>query len=215
MMRVRSIRRSPRWASRRVRRERDEVREQAQAVVAAPLGVELDAEQPTARRPRRRTAGRARSRRGRDRPRRRRRRRRTSGRSRSRPRRRRRRTPGAAAAARPGSSRCGGASARPSRRRVRPGRTPSVVAPSSSLPSNRSCRPRQIPRNGRSSAIQPRIGSTRPAASRRAIAGAGGTDARHDERIGARSGAPERWPGARAPRSCVSACSMLTRLPAS
>ena len=69
-----------------------------------------------------------------------------------------------ARAARPGSSRCGGASARPRGGRVRPGRTPSVVAPSSSLPSKSSWRPRQIPRNGRSSAIQRRIGSTSPAA---------------------------------------------------
>ena len=38
----------------------------------------------------------------------------------------------------------------PSSRTVRPGRRPSVSAPSSSLPSNRSWSPRQIPRNGRS-----------------------------------------------------------------
>ena len=100
--------------------------------------------------------------------------------------------------ARPGSSRCAAASARPRGRTVRPGRTPSVSAPSSSLPSNSSWSPRQMPRYGRSAAIQARIGSTKPPARSRSIAGAAaptpGTTSRSGSAISAAVAA--RWTGA-------------------
>ena len=91
--------------------------------------------------------------------------------------------------------------------------SPRVSAPSSSLPSNRSCSPRQIPRYGRSDAIQSRIGSTNPPARRRSIAGAAaptpGTTSRSGSAMSAALAA--RW--TRAP-AAVSACSIDTRLPA-
>ena len=40
-----------------------------------------------------------------------------------------------------------------------------------------------MPRNGRSAAIQSRIGSTKPAARSRSIAGAAAPDAGHDEQV--------------------------------
>ena len=118
-------------------------------------------------------------------------------------------------AGRPGSSRCAAGSGHPASRDVRPGRTPRVAAPSSSLPSNRSWSPRQMPRNGRSAAIQSRIGSTRPAAPGAPSPGPPRPTPGHDERIGVRRPAsPSRAIGDRPPRRVVSACSMLTRLPA-
>ena len=195
----------------------DEVGEQAQAVGAAPLGVELDAEQRARARSPRRTARRASvvarttlvGRRGRH------------ARVRvdevevgavgdaveQRVRR---------ARARPGSSRCAAASAR---RRAGPSAraaTPSVGAPSSSLPSNRSWSPRQMPEErpvGREPA--PGSGSTRPCASSRSIAGAGGADARA-RRGRRRRAAPRasRDDRDRRRRRASSAWPMLTRLPA-
>ena len=137
---------------------------QSQAVGARPLRVELDAEHPAARDRGHERARHARSRRGRL-PRRRRRaaRPRTSGRSRSPRRPRCRRTRGASRSGSTWFQPMWGSVGASTRRTVRPGRTPSVSAPSSSLPSNRSWSPRQMPRNGRSAAIQARIGSTNPA----------------------------------------------------
>ena len=165
-----------RWRSiRRPARSIDEVGQQPQAVGAAPLGVELDAEQRRRGRRPRRTAGRARScartivaaRRRRPG------RRRTSGRSRSR---RRRRCPSNSGCSRDRSTwfqpmcgqrrrvleprRCGRAGRRASPRRPR--RCPRTAAAARG----------RCPRNGRSAASQARIGSTRPRRSRRAIAGA-------------------------------------------
>ena len=126
MTRRQSIRRRPPSAT--------TLRDEAEAVGAGPLRVELDAEQATPGdgrdEPRRRVPSRpeiaARRHRRPARP-------RTSGRSRSpRPARCRRR-PGAAAGDPPGSSRCAAGSAPLRGGPSCPGRTPSVAAPSSSL----------------------------------------------------------------------------------
>ena len=151
---------------------------------AAPLGVELDAEQPSARDrrdERRAVLGRART---------------TSlravcgharvgvdeievgtvGDA--------RRTAGARASARPGSSRCAGSVGASSRRDSAAGQhSRGWSAPSSSLPSNRSWSPRQIPRNGRSARdpVADRIdeAATLEAGHRRRR----GADPGHDERV--------------------------------
>ena len=173
--------------SRRRRAERHDVREQPEAVGPASLGVELDAEQASAGDRARRTGApcsvsasdRSSASGRRDA-------RRTSGRSRSRRRRGCRRTAGGRGAARPGSSRCAAGSGRPRAGPCGPASTPSVSAPSSSLPSNRSWSPRQIPRYGRSAAIQARIGSTRPPAAQPVHRRRRRPDARDDEQVGAR-----------------------------
>ena len=231
MTRRRSIRRRRRRSrdggrgrARRSRRRRtagrsDHVGQEAQAVRAAPLRVELDAEQPPAGDGAREPGRRASSRRAR-RP-----RcpapagRRTSGRSTGRRRRRCPRTRDGRAGGRPGSSRCGAASARrrggPSARaggrasRRRPRRCPRTA----------SCRPRQMPRNGRSARTQARIGSTSPWASQAGHRRCGRADAGHDEQVGAgeavRTGGDprRRRRPPRAPGRCSRGCRPRSRRP--
>ena len=196
--------------------EIDEVGQQPQAVVAAPLGVELDAEQRAARDRRHERARRARSWRGRA-PRRRRPAgaRRTSGRSRSRRRRRSRRTAGAGASARPGSSRCAAGSGRPRGGPSGPARTPErrravlVAALEQQLEAEADAEERPVggdPAADRAGQAAPR----EPRHRRRR-----GADARDDRAASAPSQVlrPSRATSTSAP-TVGSAWSMLTRLPA-